>query len=157
MMRPFQRRVRVQVVPKLAVPVGAEALALGDNPADVSRVPGQALERSGLCLMIVNAGIEPVVVVEIGLMGRFGCLRITMREPLLHDRGGWPRHLEPGESVIAYFASRVRHHEVLSQMRQAFATTEDGVNWIGASPALRYFVRAFPRSQGRSRRFGFAR
>jgi len=149
-------RYRLQVVPKLAVPVGNEALALGDRPTDVTRAFGPALDRSGLCLMIVNAGVEPITVVEIGLIGRFGSPRISAHEPLLHDRGPWPRQLAPGDSVVAYFPSRIRHHEVLGSMRRAYATTADGGQWTGTSLALRYFVRAFPDRRRRASAVRFA-
>jgi hypothetical protein len=134
---------RLQVVPKLATPVGREAIAIGDDPSEVRHIPGHALDRAGLCLLIVNAGVEEVVVAEIGLLGRLGRPRITMREPLLHDAGRWPRPLAPGESVVAYFASTIRRHHVLPQMRRAFVADEDGRMFTGASPALRYFVREF--------------
>ena len=114
------RGVQLHVVPKLATPVGSEAIALGDGPNEMRHIPGHALDRSGLCLLIVNAGIETVVASEIGLMGRLGRPRVTMREPLLHDARGWPRRLLPGDSVVAYFASSIKHHPVLAQMRRAF-------------------------------------
>jgi hypothetical protein len=148
-------RYRLQVVPKLAVPLGAEALALGERPQDYGQFRPR-LGRSGLCLMIVNAGLEPLTLVEIGLEGRFGSPRISMHEPLFHDAGQRPRELGPGDSVVAYFASRLRHHEVLAQMRRAYVTTADGRVWSGTSPALRYFVRAFPNRRRRRSAVRFA-
>jgi hypothetical protein len=134
---------RLHVVPKLATPVGREAIALGDGPNEMRHIPGHALDRSGLCLLIVNAGVEPVIVSEIGLMGRLGRPRVTMREPLLHDSRAWPRCLQPGESVVAYFASNIKRHPVLPQVRRAFVADEDGRMFTASSPALHFFVREY--------------
>ncbi|MDA0368943.1 MAG: hypothetical protein O3C65_11700 [Proteobacteria bacterium] len=134
---------RLHVVPKLATPIGREAIALGDTANEMRHIPGHALDRSGLCLLIVNAGVESIVVSEIGLMGRLGRPRVTMRDPLLHDAGDWPRHLEPGESVVAYFASTIKRHPVLPQVRRAFAADDDGRMFTASSPALHYFVREY--------------
>jgi hypothetical protein len=142
---------RLHIVPKLATPVGSEAIALGDGPNEMRHIPGHALDRSGLCLLIVNAGVEPVVVSEIGLMGRLGRPRVTMREPLLHDARAWPRELDPGDSVVAYFASSIKRHPVLAQMRRAFVADDDGRMFTAASPALTYFVREYAEG-GRGRR-----
>ena len=137
------RGARLHIVPKLATPVGSEAIALGDGPNEMRHIPGHALDRSGLCLLIVNAGVEAVVASEIGLMGRLGRPRVTMREPLLHDARAWPRNLEPGDSVVAYFASSIKRHSVLAQMRRAFVVDDDGRMFTAASPALTYFVREY--------------
>jgi len=145
---------RLHIVPKLATPVGSEAIALGDGPNEMRHIPGHALDRSGLCLLIVNAGVEPVVVSDIGLMGRLGRPRVTMREPLLHDAGAWPRELMPGDSVVAYFASSIKRHPVLAQVRRAFVTDDDGRMFTAASPALSYFVREYAVGAGRRRLLG---
>ena len=134
---------RLHVIPKLATPVGSEAIALGDGPGEMRHIPGHALDRSGLCLLIVNAGIETVVASEIGLIGRWGRPRVTMREPLLHDARAWPRRLEPGDSVVAYFSSNIKRHSVLAQMRRAFVVDENGMMFTAVSPALTYFVREY--------------
>lgn len=137
------RGAQLHVVPKLATPVGSEAIALGDGPNEMRHIPGHALDRSGLCLLIVNAGIETVIASEIGLMGRLGRPRMTMREPLLHDARGWPRRLAPGDSVVAYFASSIKRHPVLAQMRRAFVVDGDGMMFTATSPGLTYFVREY--------------
>ncbi len=134
---------RLHIVPKLATPVGSEAIALGDGPNEMRHIPGHALDRSGLCLLIVNAGVETMVASEIGLMGRLGRPRVTMREPLLHDAGAWPRVLDPGDSVVAYFASTIKRHPVLAQVRRAFVVGDDGRMFSASSPALTYFVREY--------------
>ena len=143
---------RLTVVPKLVVPLGREAIAMADRPADVATVPGMTMSKVGLCVMIVNSGVEPVTVVEIGLVGRFGHPRIVMREPLLHDNKPWPRRLRAGETVVAYFASDIAGHHVLPAMRRAFAGSLEGATWLGASPALSWYVRS-RRSGRRLRRF----
>lgn len=144
----------LHIVPKLATPVGSEAIALGDSPNEMRHIPGHALDRSGLCLLIVNAGVEPVVVSEIGLMGRLGRPRVTMREPLLHDAGAWPRELDPGDSVVAYFASSIKRHPVLAQVRRAVVTDESGRMFTSSSQALSYFVREYAEGAGRRRLLG---
>ncbi len=142
---PFFRRRRLQVVPKLAVPVGREAFALGTRPDENTNVPGHDLEHAGLCLMIVNAGIDPVTVGEIGLMGRFGRPRVVMRDPQVPDGRGWPRRLRAGESVITYFPGELRRHHLLNQMRYVFAQTDDGRTDTGRSPAVSWFIRHLPK------------
>ncbi len=138
--RVFRSASRFQVVPKLAVPVGREAFALGDRPDEIGNVPGHDLGQSGLCLMIVNNGLEPVTVAEVGLNGRFGRPRIVMREPVVVDGKPWPRRLRAGESVVAYFAAELKKHHLLGQMRRAFAASGDGLTWEGHSPALVWFT-----------------
>ena len=141
--RAEDERVRLEVVPKIAVPVGTEAVALGHDPRELAAVPGQAMNRSGLCVMVVNAGLVPATLVEIGLESRFGPPRILMREPLFHDRMDWPRTLEPGDSAVAYFASSLRRHASLGAMHRAYVTTQDNETFTGTSPALRYVVGEF--------------
>jgi hypothetical protein len=141
------------VIPKLVVPIGREAIAMADRPADIASVRGGTLSRAGLCVMIVNSGVEPVTVVEIGLSGRFGQPRIVMRVRLLHDNKSWPRRLRAGETVIAYFAHDVAGHHVLPAMRRAFATSLEGASWSGASPALSWYVRSRKPAWLRRRRF----
>ena len=65
------------IIPKLVVPIGREAIAMADRPADIASVRGGTLSRAGLCVMIVNSGVEPVTVVEIGLSGRFSASRAS--------------------------------------------------------------------------------
>ena len=152
---PFGRAAapRLTVIPKLVVPVGREAIAVADRPADIAALRGGTMSRAGLCVMIVNSGVEPVTVVEIGLSGRFGHPRIVMRDPLLHDTKPWPRRLRAGETVVAYFASDIASHHVLPAMRRAFASSLDGASWSGASPALSWYVRARMPMWARRRRF----
>ena len=146
---PFGRAAapRLTVIPKLAVPVGREAIAMADRPADIAALRGETMSRAGLCVMIVNSGVEPVTVVEIGLSGRFGHPRIVMRDPLLHDTKPWPRRLRAGETVVAYFASDIAGHHVLPAMRRAFASSLDQAGPMGRhGPAQ---ARRFPGTCGR--------
>jgi hypothetical protein len=62
---------------------------------------------------------------------------------LLHDARAGPRHLEPGDSVVAYFSSSIKRHSVLAQMRRAFVVDDDGRMFTATSPALTYFVREY--------------
>ena len=61
---PFGRAAapRLTVIPKLVVPVGREAIAVADRPADIAALRGGTMSRAGLCVMIVNSGVEPVTV-----------------------------------------------------------------------------------------------
>ena len=146
-------RPRVTIIPKLIVPVGREAIAIANRPTDFDEMSGRTMSKAGLCVMIVNSGVEPVTVAEIGLSGRFGQPRIVMRDPLLHDTKPWLSRLRADELVIAYFTSDIIGHHVLSAMRRAFASSLDGDPWSGASPALLWYVGSRKPAWMRRRRF----
>ena len=132
---------RLRVRPKLAIAIARETVVLSDHPRAVNALSARPLTGPSLCLEIVNDGRRPLVCAEVGLAGRFDAPRITMHEPMLHDSKGWPRRLDPGESVITYFGPGLANHPVLADMRRAWAHTTSGETWRGTGPALRYFVK----------------
>ena len=142
------RERQLWVRPQVAYGISREALVLTDSPRELRALESQRVSSPTLCLQIGNTGREAVIVDEVGLVGWFGRPRIGMREPLLHDGKPWPRTLAPGETVIAYLTPDIQTHSVLPAIRFAYALSERGENWIGASAAIPYFVaRTAPRSR----------
>ena len=101
---------RLRVRPKLAIAIARETVVLSDHPREVNALSARPLTGPSLCLEIVNDGRRPLVCAEVGLAGRFDAPHITMHEPMLHDSKGWPRRLDPGESVITYFGPGLANH-----------------------------------------------
>ena len=131
----------LKVRPKVAYGIAEDVVVMSHSPRDLESVEAHRLTEPSLCVGITYDGGAPVMVEEIGLTGWFSVPRLGMREPLLHDAKAWPRRLEPGESVVAYFGGELRRHPVLGLMRRAYARSANFETWSGTSPALRRFVK----------------
>ena len=141
----------LEVQPMIAYAIAADTVVLSDSVDELKSLESRRLTRPSLCLKITNTGRAPTTVEEIGLTGRFEEPRLGMREPLLHDSARWPRELNPGESVVAYFSAALSQHPVLGAMRRAYVRTTDDHTWSGSNRALGYFIKdtVRARSQGR--------
>lgn len=121
-----RQRVRLKVIPKCAwvVPAGIYS--------DVSR----HRPTSNLCIEVVNLSEFPVTITNVGY-----CLpernRARVILPILTDNKGWPRRLQPRESVTAY----VDKNELSGSIGRAYAQTECGVTRFGNSKALMDYKR----------------
>ncbi len=135
-------RLKLRVRPKIAFAIGSEAMAMSHRPRALRAVEPHRACQTGLCLDIRNQGAEPVRIDEIGLTGWFEEPWLSMAEPHLHDNGPWPRWLDPGATMIAYFDSSVRRHPALGGVRRAYVRTAEGELAFGRSGALRSFVHA---------------
>ena len=134
------RERHLWVRPQVAYGISREALALTDSPRELRALESRRISSPTLGLQIGNTGREAIIVDEVGLVGWFDRPRIGMREPLLHDGKPWPRILAPGETVIAYLTPDIQNHSVLPSIRFAYALSERGETWIGASAAIPYFM-----------------
>jgi hypothetical protein len=114
-------RVKLRVVPKHAVPVGA---------ADPSLT---------FCIEITNLSSFAVTVDETGVFYTGTEQRSAYVRPILFDGQGWPRRLEPRTSVTVYGQppTSLRGNPV----KCAYARTACGVTQIGNSTALMQLSR----------------
>ena len=110
-------RVKLRVIPKHAVPVGA---------ADT---------RLTFCIEITNLSAFALTIGEAGVFYRGTDRRGAYAQPVLIDGNGWPRRLEPRSSVTVYgqppFSSDGH------PLKCAYARTECGVTKTGTSPAFK--------------------
>jgi hypothetical protein len=84
-----------------------------------------------VCIQVTNLSAFPVTIEEVGYTLPAPD-HATIVKPILHDGKGWPRKLEPRESVIVY----ANIEEVPHNIGRAFARTACGVKRFGNSAAL---------------------
>ena len=112
-----QSRLKLKVVPKHAIPVGAA-------PRNVQ-----------FCIEITNLSQFAVIIEDAGVLFHGTTGRGSIIDPLLPDRGSWPRRLEPRSSVTVY--SEIPKSGEGNRIKCAFARTQCGYTKTGTSPALR--------------------
>jgi hypothetical protein len=119
---------KIKVIPKRAIPVGGFD------------------ERVDFCIEAVNLGTFALTITELGVLHNGTSGRSTIVQPILLDKGPWPRRLEPRSSVTGYFSSElidVSKHSV----RCAYAKTDCGLTFQGTTPALRQIAEALAAKQ----------
>jgi hypothetical protein len=115
------RRVRLRVVPRSAIPGHGGVLT-----TSTQHVPG-----GRVCIEVTNLSSFPLTIDEVGytLPSR---ARFAFIKPILLDSKGWPRRLEPRDSVTVYGDVA----DVPRNIGKAFARTACGLKRFGNSPAL---------------------
>lgn len=117
-------RVKLKVIPKQAVPVGA-----------------MMDQRVRLCIDITNFSTFPLIITEIGVLYRGSNNRGAVLNPIIMDGGSFPRKLEPRTSFTAYMHPEALFHDHGHLVKYAYAKTDCGVLIKGNSPALKQMVR----------------
>lgn len=125
----FRSRVRLKVLPKSAVNV-----AIGAFKRSLTEYPPGAT----FCIEVINLSAFPVSIDEVGFSRVRTRARAAVPQPILHDKGGWPRRLEPHESVSAY----VNIAELPLDISKAYATSQSGATRRGNSGALSALKKA---------------
>lgn len=110
-------RLKLKVVFKHAIPVGGVD------------------SRLTFCVEVTNLSTFPVTICDVGVFYRGTDHRGCIIQPVLLDRGAWPRRLESRSSVTVY--SEKPTSVPGQKIRCAYARTECGHTQIGSSPALR--------------------
>ncbi len=116
-----QSRVKLKVSPAHAIPVGGA-------PANLT-----------FCVEVTNLSSFPVTVFDVGVFYDGTKNRGSMVNPVVADRGPWPRRLEPRSSVTLYSEAPVSKSG--HRVRCAYARTQCGVTETGTSPALEQLAR----------------
>ena len=115
-----QRKVKLWVVPKHAIPVGALE---GFNIT--------------MCIEVINLSTFPVTVSDVGVLYRGTDVRGAVVQPIFIDGGSFPRRLEPRAAFTAYMAGESIGGRDNHRVKCAYARTDCGVTATGTSPALR--------------------
>ncbi len=116
-----KRRVRLRVVPQSAL---RDHDGVWTN--STQHIPGGTV-----CIEVTNLSSFPVTIAEVGYTLPSRSLA-TVVKPILLDSKGWPRRLEPRDSVTVYGDVA----DVPRDIVKAFARTACGVKRFGKSPAL---------------------
>lgn len=138
----------VRIHARLAHAIGRATIAIGDEPTDFRGLRAKTVAPPGLCIVVSNRGKRPVTITEVGLTRGGDGPQIAMVLPHLHDRGAWPRTLNPGQEVVAHFGSDLESKPLLAMMRRTYAATLDGRVLLGDATALHHYLarrRAAPR------------
>jgi len=125
----------VQVRARLTYAIGKATIAMGDDATAFRGLRARPLTPPGLCIEVQNHGKDTIIVTEVGLTRGEDGPQIALRDPHLHDSGPWPRHLAPGESVVAHFGSGLAGHKVLPDVRRSYALSIDGRHYFGPARA----------------------
>lgn len=110
-------RVKLRVVPKRAIPYGG---------VDA---------RLTFCMEITNLSAFAVTVEEVGVLYQGTDSRSAYTQPIVIDRGSWPRRLESRESVTVF--GQPPSAKLGNPLKCAYARTACGVVRTGSSPAFR--------------------
>ena len=116
-------RVKLQVRPKHAIPVGAADL------------------RLTFCIEVTNLSSFAITVEEVGVLFNGTDSRGAYVQPVLLDGGPWPRRLEPRTSVTVYGEPPSGSQQGHS-LKCAYARTACGVLARGTSPAFKQLARS---------------
>ncbi|THF61974.1 hypothetical protein [Pseudothauera rhizosphaerae] len=136
-------RVRLRVVPKSSSYQGKDFTGREFYLHNKDRfdIHHPTYPPDTLSVEVVNLSKFPVTVDEIGLRSRWRKTRLVLVNPVLADRGPWPRKLEPRESVTASFdLTSLIDSDHLPSVTHAYATTICGSTCLGESGALKELV-----------------
>ena len=123
--RNFDRdRVKLQVIPKQAIPVGT-----------IVHQPVQ------LCIDVTNFSTFPLTITEVGVLYYGTSTRGAVVNPIIIDGGTFPRKLEPRTSFSAYLAPEALTSANGHSVKCAYAQTDCGVMIKGNSPALKQLIK----------------
>ncbi|MCE9592968.1 MAG: hypothetical protein K8S98_02140 [Planctomycetes bacterium] len=113
-------RPLLKVVPKQAIPVGAEALL---DP------------RPRICIEVTNLSTFPLTITEVGFVLVGSTKRAALLPPIIRDGGPFPRRLEARTSFTAYASpdTTLRPGEWTTEV---YAITDCGERFTGTGPAL---------------------
>ena len=95
-----------------------------------------------VCIEVINLSEFPVTITEVGYTMP-SHKRLSITKPILLDGKGWPRKLEPRDSVSVY----ADVSEIPAGVRKSFARTACGVMRFGSSPALEH-LKGLLRNRG---------
>lgn len=109
-------RVKLRVIPKHAIPLGAADATLN------------------FCIEVTNLSAFAVTIHEVGVYYRGTKERGAYTQPVLLDRGGWPRRLEAREAVTVY--GQAPRSKPGRKLKCVYARTACGVVRSGNSPAF---------------------
>jgi hypothetical protein len=126
------RRVRLKVVPQSFVLAGDGVWS--DRTKHVA--------GADACIEVINLSQFPVTITEVGYTMP-SHKRLSITKPSLFDGKGWPRKLEPRDSVSVY----TDVSEIPAGVGKSFARTACGVTRFGSSPALEH-LKALLREGG---------
>jgi hypothetical protein len=110
-----QSRLKLKLTPKHVIAVGIN-------------------DKLEFCIEVTNLSAFPVTICDVGVLYKGTNDRGTMIQPVLLDRGPWPRRLEARSSVTVYGDRLV---PTKYRIKCAYATTECGNTVEGTSPALK--------------------
>lgn len=131
----LQKRVKLKVVPKVAIPVRNGRGMLNDaNPFREQRGLSPQQEKFG-CIEVTNLSSFAVTVDDVGFTIKGDPRknrRASVLQHILLDGRTWPCRLEPRTAVTAYFDL----NELRGHLEKAYALTECGAVGYGSSPAL---------------------
>lgn len=137
-------RVRLLVKPKAAEligigPSGHHRYKYTQNEFNLS-VQGPSHEQ--LAIEVVNMSKFSVTLTELGLKSKRRKNRLALTNPTYMDDLGWPRKLEPRESITVHFAlTPLLDAPSLSTVTHAYARTTCDSLCMGRSKALEDLVR----------------
>ncbi|WP_326510641.1 hypothetical protein [Aeromonas caviae] len=115
-------RVKLRVVPKKAIPIGA------------------VNHQLTFCIEITNLSSFAVTISEAGVFYKNTNKRGAYVQPELIDGQGWPRRLEPRSSVTIY-GHQPEVKDPRHPLKCAYARTECGVIRTGTSPVFKHLAK----------------
>ena len=136
-----RNKVRLKVTPRAAHYIGTT-----EDGRDGYFYSSNEFEKDDvadtLVVEVINLGVFPIFVSEVGLTTKWSRRRMAMPLPKLIDGGDWPRKLEPRESVTAHFELTELLNTVnLKKAKSAYARTVCGELQKGTSGALKDLIR----------------
>lgn len=117
-------RIRLRVIPKIAMPVGT--------------MPDR---RACLAFEIINDGFRPVTLGEVGLYFKGTSERGVITVPILAGQERWPVRLEPHSSTTVYTDPSELANPNLRQLDCAYVMTATDEVFRGTSPALQHLAK----------------
>jgi hypothetical protein len=132
-----QKRVRIKVVPKIAIEVAPGSYittALSDSHTAAARTAGV---RPRWCIQVVNLSAFAITVNEVGFGDPRRGFRGVIVTPELAAGMTWPARLEPRQSVVAYAGTGDSLPANIASCPYAYAETDCGKVKFGTSDILK--------------------
>ena len=143
-------RVRLRVVPKIAIMMGRDAAIASDRTQGSIQKLALSGHRARLCIEVVNLSIFPVTIHDVGF-GRVEGRRHCIVNPELTAGKEWPVRLESREAVTAYGATgELSLEPEIVKDAVAYAETDCGKVAYGTSPIFKEYVRRLHRKSEES-------
>lgn len=144
-------RIRLRVIPKIYFEYGDTVLIGEIIPAPESRLSRLIRDSMGrkidFCFEIVNVGLIPVVVSEVGFLMRNTKERCFITRPRISDGGSWPRRLEARQAITILVPHSDEARLIYSDLKCAYAATACGLTFKGTSRIFREVVRRARRNK----------
>ncbi len=128
-------RVKLKVIPKVSQLFKSQGQVVKALSSTT-----QAYDGGLLCIEVINLSSFAITIRDVGFTTKGGRGKLSLTSPIIYDQKGFPRKLEPRESVSFYANEQPFDKIDLNCIAKVYAMTECHSMKTGTSKALKQYL-----------------